>query len=168
MNDIVLLTGEVPKEEYRQAIYDKVMRMRPVKEVINEIEVREPLPMTDRANDAWITSKIKSTLITTKGVPSRIKVVTANDHVYLMGIVTNAEAEKILSIIKNMDGIENVTPLFEGYKSKLKPSFAAQSHKPEKIKKVKEKTLEEELEEEDMITTKPYVLQPPIILKNDE
>lgn len=168
MNGIVLLTGEVPKEEYRQAIYDKVVRMRPVKEVINKIEVRDPLPMSEKTNDTWITSKVKSTLIANKGIPTRTKVVTANNRVYLMGIVSSKEAEQILSIVKNIDGVENVTPLFEGYKTKLKPSLAAQSHKPEKVKQVKEKTLEEELEEEDMITTKPYVLQPPIILKNDE
>ncbi|MDH3327009.1 MAG: BON domain-containing protein [Gammaproteobacteria bacterium] len=171
INAIVLLTGETPKEEYKQAIYDKVMRMRPVKEVINKIEVREVLSMDDRSNDAWITSKVKTRILAKKGLLSRTKVITSNNHVYLMGIVNDKEANEIIGIIKQMDGIGNVTPLYEAYKGKLSRSLAADEHKSRtnNLTTTQASKLEEEkLIKEDDITMKSYVIQPAIILTNDE
>lgn len=171
VNGVVLLTGEVPKEEYRQAIYDKVMRMRPVKDVINKIQVRELLSMEDRSNDAWITSRVKTRILAKKGLLSRTKVVTSNSHVYLMGIVNNEEASDVMSIVNNMDGIENVTPLYEAYNGDLTQSLTAGAHKSEDSapRTVQtSKTIEEKLKAEDDITMQPYVIQPAIKLTNDE
>ncbi|MDH5258285.1 MAG: BON domain-containing protein [Gammaproteobacteria bacterium] len=172
VNGVVLLTGEVPEEEYKHIIYDKINRMRPVREVINKIQVREKLSLDDRSNDVWVTSKIKTRILAKKGLLSRTKVVTSNNNVYLMGMVNKEEANEIITIVKEIDGIENVIPLYEAYKDELPQSLTASAHKSGNdsavTEKGKEKIIEKELEEEDAITMQPYVIQPPITLSNDE
>jgi len=170
VNNIVLLTGEVPKAEYRDTIYEKIVRMRAVRDVINKIQVRSKLSAEDRSNDLWITSKIKTRILAKKGLLSRTKVITSDEKVYLMGMVTTQEAEEIIAIIKEM-GINNIIPLYEPYNDNLSKALTAQSQSssnPTVSKKALEKTLEEKLREEDNITIKPYVITPPITLNNDE
>jgi len=172
INNIVLLTGETPKAEYRQTIYDKVMSMRPVKKVINKIQIRKVLSAKERSNDLWITSKIKTRILARKGLLSRTKVITADSQVYLMGLVNDQEAKEVLAIINDLSGYKSVIPLYEAYKGSLPKKLSAGEYKsPERIeaeqKKVEE-TREKTLKEEDEITMKPYVIQPPIALENDK
>jgi len=166
VNSTVLLTGEVPTQEFSNIIADKVNQMRPVKQVINKIKVRSKLPLSDRSNDTWVTSKVKTKLVSKKGLLSRTKVVTSNNHVYLMGMVNNSEAEEIIAIVKSIDGIENITPLFEPHQGQLQKSLTAANHTAKQTQA--KKTLDERLEEEDAITMKPYVLPSNIKLTHDE
>ena len=172
VNNIVLLTGEVPNKEFSKEIYNKVMRMRPVKDVINKLEIGEPLSLEDRSNDAWLTSKIKTRILAKKGLLSRTKVITSNGHVYLMGLVNDKEANDVISIVKEVDGISNVTPLYQAYKGDLQQNLTAEANKTKSsntvTKKTKQEKLEERLQEEDEFTMKPYVIQPAITLTDDE
>ena len=168
INSVVLLTGEVPEAAYRDAIYEKVIRMRPVKDVINKIQVREVLSTEDRSNDLWISSKIKTRILAKKGLLSRTKVITSDNHVYLMGMVNSEEAEEIIAIVEEMDGIGNVTPLYESYNGKLEQGLTAKSHRADYNPLASEEERQKKLIEEDNITVKPYVLTPAITLSNDE
>jgi osmotically-inducible protein OsmY len=68
----------------------------------------------DRSNDTFITSKVKTRFVTENRFPANlVKVVTENSVVYLMGIVTNEEAEAAVDIARNTDGVTKVVKVFE-------------------------------------------------------
>src|SRR5690606_34976929 len=73
---LVLLTGDVPTEQGKQQAENTAKQVEKVKKVINEVRVGEVTPISVRTNDTWLTSKVKSTLINTKGVPTRTIIVT--------------------------------------------------------------------------------------------
>ena len=66
------------------------------------------------ANDVWLTLKTKSQLLVDEGVPGhRIKVVTENGTVYLMGLVTQSEADAAVNIVSGLGGVEKIVKIFE-------------------------------------------------------
>ena len=165
-NGTVLLVGETLSEKSKQTIFNKISRMRGVKKVIDAIEVRKLASAADRSHDTWITSKVKSYIIAQKGLLTRTKVITSNSNVYLMGIVSNKEAKQILNIVKKVDGIDSVIPLFESNNGSLDENLTATanirpSNQPQTMS-------QEAIEEEDNITIQPYVLQPAIRMNTDE
>ena len=63
--------------------------MRKVRTVHNELEIAGPTTMMARTNDAWLTTKVKTVLITNPETDAgRVKVVTENGVVYLMGLLS--------------------------------------------------------------------------------
>ncbi|MDX1811634.1 MAG: BON domain-containing protein [Gammaproteobacteria bacterium] len=171
-NGTVLLTGESPEESYKNEIVQKVGRMRTVDRVIDNIEIKEPISMQDRSNDFWISSKVSSKLIAHRGLITRTRVITTDGTVYLMGLVNNEEAKEILNIVKQVEGIDAVVPLFESLDGTLDENLNLVSHiskpakSPEAVEEEKKTKLERKLEAEDEITVQPYVLQPPIRLND--
>ena len=114
VNGIVLLTGETPTEELRMRAGDIVSRIDKVRQVHNEIAIGVPTTLGVRSNDTWITSKVKSSLIGTEGVPGvHIKVVTENGTVFLMGLVTREEGDKATDVARRIQGVKRVIKLFE-------------------------------------------------------
>ena len=114
INGIVLLTGETPTEELRMRAGDIVSRIDKVRQVHNEIAIGVPTTLGVRSNDTWLTSKVKSSLIGTEGVPGvHIKVVTENGTVFLMGLVTREEGDKATDVARRIQGVKRVIKLFE-------------------------------------------------------
>lgn len=110
----VLLTGEVPAEEYKDHAANIVTKIESVKSVTNELVVGHRSTVSSRANDAYITSKVKTQFITDKRFQANfVKVVTENATVYLMGVVTQAEAEAAVEIARNTSGVVKVVKVFE-------------------------------------------------------
>jgi len=169
-NGTVLLAGETLNEKSKQTIVNKINRMRGVKKVIDAIAVKKLASTADRSQDVWITSKVKSHLIAQKGLLTRSKVVTSASNVYLMGIVSNAEAKQIVSIVKGVNGVETVTPLFESRDGSLEENLSATAHiKPMQKSPINtEVKAEDKIEAEDDITVQPYVLQPAIRINTNE
>ncbi len=170
-NGTVLLAGETLDSETKQAIIKKVKLQRGVKKVIDAIKIKKLASATDRSHDAWITSKVKSHIIARKGLLTRSKVITSNDHVYLMGIVNNQEAKQLVNIVKNVKGVVSVTPLFESQDDTLEKNLSADAHiKPiTSTAKVKPKLVNKAIvEDEDVFTVQHYVIQPPVRINNDE
>lgn len=165
-NGTVLLAGETLNQESKQTIVDKINRMRGVKKVIDAIEVKKLASAADRSNDVWITSNVKSHLIAQKGLLTRTKVVTSASNVYLMGIVSNSEAKQILNIVKGVNDVETVTPLFESRDGSLEENLSATAHIKPTVKTQQE--TKPTIEDEDDITVQPYTLQPAIRMNTDE
>ena len=164
-NGIVLLVGEVLSEKSKQTIVNKITRMRGVKKVIDAINVKNLTTAADRSNDVWITSKVKSHLIAEKGLLTRSKVITSDSNVYLMGIVSNKEAQNILNIVKEVDGVNSVTPLFESLDGSLSENYSVNTNiKPSNTSTT---VTDKEMKEDD-ITIQPYVLQPAIRINDNE
>lgn len=113
-NGILLITGEIDTPEVKQPIIDKFRGIQGVRQVIDETTVTDKTRLGTRANDAWITSKVKSRLILKTGLDAnRVKVVTTRGSVYLMGIVTREEADKATDYSSRVRGVQRVVRVFE-------------------------------------------------------
>ncbi len=112
----VLLTGEVPTPAIKSLATSKVTQIDKVVKVINELAVAESSSLVSRSKDTWITTKVKTSLFSVEleGFdPTRVKVITERGIVYLMGIVTRAEAEAAVDTARNIDGVAKVVKVFE-------------------------------------------------------
>ncbi len=113
-NGLVLITGETPTEALKQQIGSIVKKLPKVRRIFNEIIIAAPSALPSRSSDTWITSKIKTKLIAEKGVnPLNIKVVTEHGIVYLMGIISHAEADQAILVVTQSAGVQRVVKLFE-------------------------------------------------------
>lgn len=113
-NKRVLLTGEVPQEAMRDQIEALVAANTNVKSVHNEIIVGPNSPLDSRNRDGMITANVKTNILRrTKVDPTKIKVVTEQGNVYLMGIVTADESTQVTELARNIEGVAQVTKVFE-------------------------------------------------------
>ena len=113
-NGIVLLTGEIPNEEMRVKINEKIRGVRGVRQLHDETSIATPSSMMSRSGDTWITSKVKTAMLTDDtDVGARTKVITDKGVVYLMGIVTPQEADKLTDIARRVGGVQKVVKVFE-------------------------------------------------------
>ncbi len=113
-NRLVLLTGQAPNAELKRRATNIVRTIDNVKTVHNEIKVRAPDSFLSSTSDAWITTKAKSLLLAEKDFDSNhVKVVTENGDLFLMGLVTRAEAKKAIAVVRKIDGVETVVEVFE-------------------------------------------------------
>lgn len=172
-NSTVLLTGETLDKASKNEIIKKVTRMRGVNKVIDGIKVKKLASAADRTHDTWITSKVKSHIIAQKGLLTRSKVVTSNSNVYLMGIVNNEEAKQLIRIVKGVNGVNTVTPLFTARDESLDKNLTADAHiKPidtEASQKISAaKAAEQAADDEDTFTVQHYTIQPAIKMNDDE
>ncbi len=113
-NGYVLLAGQVQSPQLKQQATEVVRGIRGVRRIYNELEVASPSSGMTRTSDTWITAKVKSFLLGGSDTPGlRVKVVTENGVVYLMGMVTPEEAERITSTAAGITGVQRVVKLFE-------------------------------------------------------
>jgi len=113
-NQVVLLTGEANTPAYRQEAEDLVKSVPAVNHVYNEITIKGPSSSLTRASDSWITAKIKTQMLATKGLQSgTIKVVTENGSVYLMGMVSQHQANIAVEIARSVSGVQRVVKIFQ-------------------------------------------------------
>ncbi len=113
-NRAVLLTGEAWDEATRAEAEKLAAEVPNVRSVTNEIQVAGIASATSRANDAGITARVKSGFINVKGLNSlHVKVVTEAGVVYLLGLVTEAEADKATEIARTTGGVRKVVKVFE-------------------------------------------------------
>ena len=113
-NGVVLLVGQVASTENRDAAADVAQTVQEVRQVHNELTVAEPISFLARSNDSWLTAKIKTKFMFKSGLDSgRIKVVTENGIVYLMGLATAAEADLAVDVARNSSGIQKIVRVFE-------------------------------------------------------
>ncbi|AKH68881.1 putative periplasmic or secreted lipoprotein [Spongiibacter sp. IMCC21906] len=115
-NGIVLLTGQAPNNDLVNQAFDIAEAVKKVRKVHNEISIGENSSMLARSNDTWISTKVKSKLsLNSQLDASRIKVVTENGTVYLMGLVSQAEAETASKVASETSGVQKVVRVFEYY-----------------------------------------------------
>lgn len=113
-NHLVLLAGQCPTDALRKQVETVAREVPNIRRIQNEIRLLGPRSTLTASSDAWITSKVKSYMIAEKGFDStRIKVVTENGEVFLMGLVTKVEGERAITIARNVSGVQRVVPVFE-------------------------------------------------------
>lgn len=113
-NGVVVLTGETPSAALRARAEKHARAVEKVRKVFNEIVVAAPSSLLTRTSDTLLLGKIKATMLATEGVdPTRIKVIVEQGRVYLMGLVTDAEAHAATEVVRRVDGVQKVIRLFE-------------------------------------------------------
>ncbi|WP_108649241.1 division/outer membrane stress-associated lipid-binding lipoprotein [Dongshaea marina] len=113
-NGRVLMIGEAPTEELRAQAVALVQKVPGVKQIYNEIRIAEPVSMSTRMHDSWLTSKVKTQLFGNKNVnPLQIKVVTENGEVFLIGVTSREDAEHAVNVARNVDGVKRVVKVFQ-------------------------------------------------------
>ena len=117
-NGAALLTGQVISAPARQQAEEIARRIDPpVREVYNELVIGPTLPLSVQGNDALLTTKVKTSLFQINNLPdfdpSRVKVVTQNGVVYLLGLVRPVEADAAAAIASQVAGVRQVVTIFE-------------------------------------------------------
>lgn len=113
-NGVILLAGQTPRAELRQLAEHVAHRVQGVRRVHNELQVTTPSSALARSSDALLTTRIKTAMLADNTVPgSRIKVVTENGNVFLMGLVTRAEAQRATQVVQGVGGVQRIVRLFE-------------------------------------------------------
>jgi len=117
INGVVLLVGQAPTEAARQKAAELVTPILKVRLVHNEMTIAAPNSMMTRSSDSLITAKVKTKLFSIKGYenfdPTRVKVVTENGIVYLMGILNHSEADAVTDAARQVGGVQKIVKLFE-------------------------------------------------------
>jgi osmotically-inducible protein OsmY len=113
-NHHVLLTGQVPDQATRSKVEETIRAIPNVAKVYNETTVSGVTSFTSEANDASITTKVKTRLVKNSKVSSNhVKVVTEAGVVYLMGLVTREEGDEAALVAANTSGVIRVVKVFE-------------------------------------------------------
>lgn len=113
-NGVVLLAGQTPRAELKELAEQAAGSVQRVKRVHNELQVIRPSSGLARSNDAWLTTKIKTQMLANQDVPgSRIKVITENGIVYMLGLVSRQEGNRATSVVQSVSGVQRIVKLFE-------------------------------------------------------
>ena len=113
---VVLLVGEVTTENKRELAGARAAEVENVNRVVNELQVAASASAGERIDNTWLTTKVNSVLIKENPVPgfdaTRIKVVSSQNNIYLMGLVTREEGEAVAEVARNVGGVEKVIKVF--------------------------------------------------------
>ena len=113
-NGIVLLAGQTPRPDLKAQAEQAAAAVQRVKKVHNELQILPPSSLLARQNDAWLTTKIKTQMLADANIPgSRIKVITENGIVYLLGLLTKQEAAQATNLVQGVSGVQKIVKLFE-------------------------------------------------------
>jgi osmotically-inducible protein OsmY len=113
-NRRVLLTGEVPSEQDKQLVEKVVSNVENVTSIVNELEIMGASTFGQRSSDALVTSRVKGALLDAKDlISSAFKVTTERGTVYVMGRVTQREANRATEIITGTSGVQKLVRIFD-------------------------------------------------------
>lgn len=112
-NSRVLLIGQVPNESLKETAKNLASGVEGVTDIYNEIRVGEKISFGQISQDTWITTRIKSKLLVNSQVKSTdVKVITENGEVFLMGSVTEAQANAAAEDARYVGGVSKVVKVF--------------------------------------------------------
>jgi osmotically-inducible protein OsmY len=112
-NRKVLLTGEVPDQAAKDKAIAIAKSTENVADVVQDLEISGMTPSTSRNNDAYITGKVKTELLTKKFSPNTVSVVTEKRVVYLMGRVTQEEGDRASEAARSVSDVAQVVKVFD-------------------------------------------------------
>ncbi|WP_309678754.1 BON domain-containing protein [Polaromonas sp.] len=113
-NRQVLLTGEVPSAQDKQLVEQIVSRVENVNSVVNELAVSGNSSLSQRSTDVLVTGRVKANLLDARDLQSNVfKVVTERGTTYLMGRVSQREADRATQVVRATPGVQKVVRIFE-------------------------------------------------------
>ncbi|RIW18032.1 BON domain-containing protein [Vibrio harveyi] len=113
-NGTVVLMGQAPTRELINEFERRARAVSGVKNIHNQIKQKEPLSVTQISNDSWITTKVKSALLTDSELNGiKVKVITEDSDVFLLGYVTPQQSDRATEIARNISGVKQVIKGFQ-------------------------------------------------------
>ncbi|MAD90021.1 MAG: osmotically-inducible protein OsmY [Pseudoalteromonas sp.] len=114
VNGTILLVGQVPSRDLLSQAEQAVRNSVSVKNIHNQLRIGTRIGITTQTHDTWLTSKVKTKLLTAETITgNNIKVVTENSEVFLMGLVSETEADMAVEIARHVNGVKRVVKAFE-------------------------------------------------------
>jgi osmotically-inducible protein OsmY len=112
-NRQVLITGDVANALDKQAVERLVAKGDNVKSVVNELAVQNTPSLWDRSNDLLTTGRVKAAFIDANVQVNAVKVTTERGVVYLLGRVTQPEADRATEAARSISGVRRVVRVLE-------------------------------------------------------
>ncbi|PKH05109.1 BON domain-containing protein [Moritella sp. Urea-trap-13] len=113
-NSKVLLSGQVRTEAERQKIVTIAAETTAVQQVYNQIRLGPPISFERASKDSWLTTKVKTSILNLKDIePLKVKVITENAEVFLIGRVTKAQGDQLAEAARYVVGVDKVIKVFE-------------------------------------------------------
>lgn len=112
-HSVVLLTGQVPDAHLKMLAEQNVKTMRDVQAVHNYITVGEQIGYNQIVQDGWITTTIRASILRSKIRDTRVKITTEAGVVYVMGRLTTAEADEVLGLVQQVNGVQRIISLID-------------------------------------------------------
>jgi len=113
-NRQVLITGEVPSAQDKQLVERIVGNVENVRNVVNELNIMGNSSLTQRSSDSLVTGRVKARLVDAQDLfANSFKVVTEHGTTYIMGRVTQREANRATEIIRGTDGVQRLVRVLE-------------------------------------------------------
>jgi osmotically-inducible protein OsmY len=114
MNNNVLMIGQAPNSMLRDKAIKVVQDLEIGGKIHNQIRIGTPTSFTTRSNDTWVTTKVKGRMLNEKSLDiTRIKVITENGEVFLLGLIDRKQADLAVEIARNTAGVRKVVKVFE-------------------------------------------------------
>lgn len=114
---VVLLSGETPSETLRSRAAEHARQVEKVRRVHNELAIAAPSSMMTRSSDTAITTRVKTRILGIRDLEgfdgTKVKVVTENGTVFLMGKVYRREADAVTDTARQVGGVQRIVRLFE-------------------------------------------------------
>ena len=114
---IVLLAGETTSGANKAKATQIAQQQKLTKRVVNDLVIGERAGLGGKTNNTWLTAKVNSVLLKENPLPgndaSRIKVISSQGTVYLMGLVTHKQGDQVAEIVRNIRGVTKVVKIFE-------------------------------------------------------
>src|ERR671912_1356829 len=110
----VLLTGEVNSEEVKARASLVAAGSKDVRVVNNELVVARPSNFTERTEDNTLGARVRAAFVNTREIAfNSIDIVTDRRTIYLMGAVTQKEADVAAHVASRVPGVKQVVKLFD-------------------------------------------------------
>lgn len=113
-NNTLLLVGQTKTTSNKRQIENIVKPLSGVGNIYNQISVGDPIPMSIRCNDTWITTQVKARIMSNRNIGiNRVKVITEDSVVYLMGMLTKDEEDSTIEVARRVPGVKRVVTVIE-------------------------------------------------------
>lgn len=113
-NATVLLAGQAQSQQVKDFAGNLAKSTPHVKKVFNELDISGTQGTLTTMNDSWLETKVKSEMVARKGLNTNaIKVVAVGGNVYLMGKVSQQQAQLAANTVRRIGGVRRVVEVFE-------------------------------------------------------
>lgn len=113
-NGNALLVGQAPNADLSQQAQAIAQKIPPVRKVFNQIRIAQPVATSTAANDVWLASKVRASLLKEQSLEGlHISVTVEDSEVFLMGLVSESEANQAVEVTRNINGVARVVKAFE-------------------------------------------------------
>ncbi|GLT18521.1 hemolysin [Vibrio zhanjiangensis] len=110
----VILIGQASTAELLNSFVTKTKEIKGVKTIHNQVRIKAPLSIGEISHDSWITTKVKSALLTNKTLNGvKVKVITEDKEVFLLGYLTPEQADVAVDVARNVSGVKQVIKAFK-------------------------------------------------------